>query len=533
MNCYERKAFKRKSESQQNWKTKAISRRRNLEKANSRIKELIESRDMWKKKCEIAQNELNSIRSSEIITQDENINEKQIQYVMISICINLVVNCSVSFRSVPKILTLINDIFKQLGCNFQLKIPHFTTVINWTLRMGTHLLKSALVPCQKPWICVIDHTIQIGAKKAFGVLKILQEDIPNHGALTLKNAEVLYLQVQEKSNGAIIETILENIFKVVGYPVQIVMDGGPDLNKGVNLIANKMPRPFYITYDLTHFIASLLKKKYTSFPKFNELMSFIANSKNKIRQTILAYLMSKKERSKSRFLNLPSSAQWLEKMLTFLNAIPQETQQQTIEEQKILEHFGWVLDESTFIKDFLLEMQMISELQALLKNTTLNEFSYHKALQILKKMEDPNLKSALQEYLRLAFEKAQDSPGVLLLFSDIIESLFGKYKFLAKPNGFSEINRLILLLPVICEDITPELVQSAFEKTQNKEVIEFAKDIGPSILAKRKEAFNKQIANKEQQTAQIISFSKLNEQLLGQHGSGGQKMPGTALTLGS
>ena len=41
--------------------------------------------------------------------------------------------------------------------------------------------------------------------------------------------------------------------------------------------------------------------------------------------------------------------------------------------------------------------------------------------------------------------------------SDIIESLFGKYKFLAKPNAFSEINRLILLLPVICQDITPEL----------------------------------------------------------------------------
>jgi len=88
-----------------------------------------------------------------------------------------------------------------------------------------------------------------------------------------------------------------------------------------------------------------------------------------------------------------------------------------------------------------------------------------------------------------AFEKSQNSSGFLLLFSDIIESLFGKYKFLAKPNAFSEINRLILLLPVICEDITPELTQSAFKQTQNKEVIEFTKEIGPSILAKRKEAF--------------------------------------------
>ncbi len=61
-------------------------------------------------------------------------------------------------------------------------------------------------------------------------------------------------------------------------------------------------------------------------------MSLIANSKNKIRQTILAHLMPNKERSESRFLNLPSSAKWLEKMLTLLDSIPQETQQQTIEE---------------------------------------------------------------------------------------------------------------------------------------------------------------------------------------------------------
>ncbi len=479
---------------------------------------------MWKERCGITQDKLKKMSESEIKIQAHSINKKELQYLLISLCINLIVNCCVSFRCVPKILTQINGLFKKLGFHFQFNIPHFTTVINWTLRMGKHLLKSALVPCEKPWICVIDHTIQIGTKKSFVVLKILQEDIQNHGSLTLKDVEVLYLEVQEKSNGVIIESILENVFKVVGYPIQIVMDGGSDLNKGVNLIANKMLLPFHITYDLTHFIASLLKKKYTSFQKFNELMSLIANSKNKIRQSILAYLMPKKERSKSRFLNLPSSAKWLEKMLSLLDSIPEETQQQTIEEQKILENFECLLDESDFIKDFLLEMQIISELQTLLKNTTLNEFSYQKALKTLNKMDDPDLRIPLQEYLKSAFEKSQNSSGPLLLFSDIIESLFGKYKFLAKPNAFSEINRLILLLPVICQDITPELTQSAFEQTQNKEVIEFTKDIGPSILAKRKKAFKKDKADKKKQSVEIISFSQLNEQPSEQHGFNGQKM---------
>ena len=532
MNCYERKAFKRKEASLENWKSKAKSRRYELEKAKLKIRDLTKSRDMWKERTIRAQNELNEITLISTEAQPVAINKQQIQFIMISLCINLVLNCSVSFSSVPKILTLINGLFKKLGYLFQFKIPHFTTVINWNLRMGKHLLKSALVPCSKPWICMIDHTIQIGTKKAFVVLKILPEAISAHGALTLKNVEVLHIQVQEKSNGEIIDNILQNIFQVVGYPQQIVMDGGSDLNKGVNLIAQKMKVPFKITYDLTHFIASLLKKKYTDFPEFNELMSLLANSKNKIRQTFLAHLMPRKERSKSRFINLPSSAQWFDKMLNLLESIPQENQQQASSEKKIMEHFHWILDQSDFLETFLLEMQVLSELQTLLKNTTLNEFSYKKALKILQKMDDPHLRIPLQDYLQTAFEEVQNVQGPLLLFSDIIESLFGKYKFLAKPNAFSEINRLILLLPTICENITPELTEEAFTQTQNKEVIAFQKDIGPSILSKRRKAFTND-KSKKQEPAQVISFPiNYNGPALEQHYSNGQKTPGTKLAMG-
>jgi hypothetical protein len=114
MNCHERKTFKRKCDSLQSWKTKAMLRRHELEKAKSRIKELIESRDMWKEQCGIAQDKLKNMSQSEKNIQVQSINEPQIQYVMICLCINLVINCSVSFRSVPNILTLINDLFKKL-----------------------------------------------------------------------------------------------------------------------------------------------------------------------------------------------------------------------------------------------------------------------------------------------------------------------------------------------------------------------------------------------------------------------------------
>ena len=49
------------------------------------------------------------------------------------------------------------DVFQnEYGISFTYD---FSAVINWTLRMGKHLLKSAPAPSSRLWICVIDHTI--------------------------------------------------------------------------------------------------------------------------------------------------------------------------------------------------------------------------------------------------------------------------------------------------------------------------------------------------------------------------------------
>ena len=62
MNCYERKSFNRKSQSLQNWKDKAKSRRYELKKLQSRVKEITKSRDMWKEECKKAQDECKKVQ---------------------------------------------------------------------------------------------------------------------------------------------------------------------------------------------------------------------------------------------------------------------------------------------------------------------------------------------------------------------------------------------------------------------------------------------------------------------------------------
>ena len=79
--------------------------------------------------------------------------------------------------------------------------------------------------------------------------------------------------------------------------------------------------------------------------------------------------------------------------------------------------------------------------------------------------------------------------------SDLIESLFGKQKAITKPHRLSEINRSVLSLPVVCEEITSELIEKAFSKTSEKEVARWVKRNIPTTLLSRKQKVMKPRCN--------------------------------------
>ncbi|MFI3155953.1 MAG: hypothetical protein QX199_07325 [Methylococcaceae bacterium] len=73
-----------------------------------------------------------------------------------TLCVLLAVQAVVSYRSIPRILNLFNTEM-ALGLGW---VPHFSSVINWTLRLGLGLLKQ-VQPIRTPWLAIIDHSIDI------------------------------------------------------------------------------------------------------------------------------------------------------------------------------------------------------------------------------------------------------------------------------------------------------------------------------------------------------------------------------------
>ena len=134
------------------------------------------------------------------------------------LCILLTLNAVVSYRSVPRIL----ELFKS-KTNYAVDwVPHFTSVINWSLRLGLGFL-AQIQTIAKPWVAIIDHSIDIGTKKALVVLRVEVDALSNRGsAIRLEDCECIGLTVSDKITGDSICPELEAIFNRAGKPVAII-----------------------------------------------------------------------------------------------------------------------------------------------------------------------------------------------------------------------------------------------------------------------------------------------------------------------
>jgi hypothetical protein len=69
--------------------------------------------------------------------------------------------------------------------------------------------------------------------------------------------------------------------------------------------------------------------------------------------------------------------------------------------------------------------------------------------------------------------------------SDVIESLFGKYKWFGEKAPYAEVGASVLALPLLTVDLTAQLVHEAMVSVSVADVRAWvAQNVGPSILSK-------------------------------------------------
>lgn len=402
-----------------------------------------------------------------------------------ALCIFLTLNAVVSYRSVPRIL----ELFKS-KTNYAVSwIPHFTSVINWSLRLGLGLL-TQVQKRTKPWIAIIDHSIDIGTKKALVVLRVDVDTLSKRGAaIRLEDCECIGLTVSEKVTGDTIFPELEGIFTRAGNPVAIIKDRDATLNKGVRLWSEQQEKAVPTIDDIGHTIATALKAQFEKLGIYKRFTALVSHGANCLRQTEYAFLMPPKLRSKGRFQSIGKLGEWAEKMLhVFAVKGPAEEGSQLAKLRKVFPHFSQSRD---FIIRFASTTKVISQVMEILKNNGLDKKTYKRCFELSKKLpRNSKVKKCLQTWLKKHFAIQKELTSLpLLVSSDIIESLFGNFKHIIERSPQADMNRTVLLIPALCGKLTDTSIAHSLNHASQTDIVVWEKKHIPYTIRKKRQAF--------------------------------------------
>lgn len=347
-----------------------------------------------------------------------------------------------------------------------------------------------VAPISQPWVAIIDHSIDIGTKKALVVLRVTLDALSQRqGAIRLADCECIGLRVCETVNGETISHDLEAIFNGSGTPAGIIKDCDYTLQKGVRLWSEKQAATVPIIEDIGHVMASALKAQFENTSGYKRFTQLTTNGANRLRQTKLAFLIPPKLRSKGRFQSIGKLGKWGEKMLDVLAV------KGRAKKSSVLDKLRTALPEfslsRSFIRCFAKTANVVSQVMEVLKNRGLDQVSYEQCCQLAEQLpKHSKVKKRLLIWLEHHIEiQKKITTQPLLVSSDIIESLFGRFKHIIERSPQADMNRTTLLIPALCGNLDDTTITQALSQTRHVDLKCWEQENIPYTSQKMRQAF--------------------------------------------
>jgi len=325
----------------------------------------------------------------------------------------------------------------------------------------------------QPWISIIDMSNTIGTGKILVVKRVLLITLEKKGkAIALEDAECVGIAFNNVWNGETVKSALDKIFSKVGIPTGILKDGGPDLQKGVRIFCEENKLKYIgVIDDIGHCAANSLKTEFAKDPEFIKFLEVISLGSSKIRQSLVVWALPPKLRTKGRFQGITKIADWAKDMLFILDG--HENKISKAEMEVLSKAFSGLIKLRLFLEKFITFCEIIEQFLKIMKNKGLNKKTATQSQIILQKLPSSKVKKRLLDWLNKHKElKLKMGIGniTLLVSSDIIESLFGKFKSITERSPNAELNKLIFIIPLLCGKITHDVISKSFLKCSHVEM---------------------------------------------------------------
>jgi hypothetical protein len=413
---------------------------------------------------------------------------------IVMIAIQLLINCGSSFRGIEKTLQLFNVNNLELE-----KTPSFSCIRKWLGRIGLYELNREK-EYRSDWIFIIDLTLELGKQKALVVLGVSQEHlvseiIPSERGLSHADVELLGLYIMDSTRGEVIKQKLDEITLRVGRPIQIVADHGNDLARGIKLYQQEHEDLIY-THDVTHAMALLLKYELSSDDKYQSFIQKCNMSRQQLQQTELSFLSPPTQRSQCRYFNIERLTNW---GLNLLNCNIETVAKlaknidPSVINKKLIDKLGWLVDYQSELIRWHQMTVLTRTLETQLKKSGINQQSltfFQENEFEFAEVELLNFQQNICDYIVTQSSHIKSGKSFLAT-SDVIESLFGKYKYFSARCPFKEMGQMLLTICLSTMNLTNTVVKDALESTSFAEVEAWLDEVfGQSTLSKRKTLFS-------------------------------------------
>lgn len=341
-------------------------------------------------------------------------------------------------------------------------MPSFTTIRSWVLRLGCHALLLPL-PQDVPWLWIIDHTIQVGEKKLFVVAGCPLSEVPfGQRCLSLADLRLVALVPMAKSDQHLVEAELGKAARRTGAPRLIVSDQGGDLVKGIERFQERHAGVAAVG-DIAHHGANVLENRWERDPRWQEFLSHLARTNQRIRQTADAVLLSPTVRNKARFMNVGPVLRFARRVLGLLG--------QPSADERVRRRYGWLKDHEGDLAGWLEQHGLVEKANGRVR---LHGLGAGTLAELEKEWgaesERPGTRM-VRGHLRawVSRNAGQAREGETLAgSSEVLESAFGKLKAKAGESGKGELAGMAVSLGAILGGHDEQAVGQALDAVPQK-----------------------------------------------------------------
>jgi len=400
----------------ENWKNKAKERGAKVRSLKKQNAEMRASRDLnrakWQKERQLREEAISEAKE----LQKKLVKLKHHSYDLesVAICLELKRSGTMSLRSWRSMLVTMCFLFE---INF--KVPCINTLRNWEQKSGYHRLKKRGNP-HTDYAIIVDESFSIGGQNLLLVLGIDLSVYKFESSLQMSDMEVLAMEIKASWSSDAISAVIEGV-RERGYSlVYGCSDGGGNIVKSMR--DSDLPR----IYDCTHALSLLIKKEYKEQEVFKNFLKeyVLLNRKNYMGKD--SVICPPKLRGKSRFLNIYSIAEWLERILNYLATLSKK--KRTEVEERVYQKLIWLNNYDSLARELIEISKLLKAVLKILKNKGLSESSIQATKEVVSASQAPLfMRVGIRNYLEKQQALLTDYP-TMICCSDIIESHFGKFK---------------------------------------------------------------------------------------------------------